>query len=157
LLLLGLIACLNSSRDAAVLAPLGSLLEGAFSDEGNQPIYVVFADPLTASVFRNLGRSGRYRIAPKEARLFCPSRDSKAMQGYHLSVRVDEIMGDSALATMQKTCAMQTYDTTQVLGNGLRFSGFGQLISTGEHILLIRVKGRWKIERVLSGFTTVPG
>jgi hypothetical protein len=157
LLLLGLIACLHSSRDAAVLAPLGSLLEGGFSDEGDQPIYVVFGDSLTASVFRNLGRSGRYRIAPKEARLFCPSRDSKAMQGYQLTVRVDKIMGDSALATIQMICVMQTYDTAQVLGNGSRFSGFGQAISTGEHILLIRVSGRWKIESVISGFTLVPG
>ena len=104
LLLFILIGCLRSSRDEAVLAPLGSLLEGGFADEGNQPVYVVFADPLTAGVFKNLGRvGGRYRVAPKDARLVCPSLDAKGMQGYQLRVSVNRITGDSAFATIQKS------------------------------------------------------
>jgi hypothetical protein len=141
LLLLTLVGCLRSSRDAAVLAPLGSQLENGFFDPGTQPLYLLFADPLTAGVFKNLKPGGRYRIAPKDARLVCPSSAAGGMQGYLLRVRVDKLWGDSALATNERMCGV---------------SGQGQIISTGEHILLVRVQGKWKVDQVISGFTLVP-
>ena len=146
------IGCLRSSRDEAVLAPLGSQLEGGFADEGDQPVYVVFADPLTAGVFRNLGRvGGRYRVAPKDARLVCPSLDAKGMQGYQLRVSVNRITGDRAFATIQKICAVQRSDTIQVKEGQIPFSTMGQYVSISENVLLMRVKGKWRFERVLSG------
>jgi len=155
LLLFIVIGCLRSSRDEAVLAPLGSQLEGGFADEGDQPVYVVFADPLTAGVFRNLGRvGGRYRVAPKDARLFCPSLDAKGMQGYQLRVSVASITGDSAFATIQKICAVQRSDTIQAKEGGIPFSTIGQLISISENVLLMRVNGKWSFERVISGNTS---
>src|SRR5258705_13117180 len=97
LLLFILIGCVRSSRDEAVLAPLGSLLDGGFADEGNQPVYVVFADPLTAGVFKNLGRvGGGYHVAPKEARLVWPSVNDRGMPGNQLRVYFDRIQGDRA-------------------------------------------------------------
>jgi hypothetical protein len=49
-------------------------------------------------------------------------------------------MGDSAIATMDRTYS----------------SGWG-LIRAGENILLVRRNGKWKIERVINGFTNVAG
>jgi hypothetical protein len=152
LLLFILIGCLRGSRDEAVLAPLSSQLEAGFADEGDQPVYVVFADPLTAGVFRNLGRPrGRYRVAPKDARLVCPSLDAKGMQGYQLRMSVSGITGDSAFATIQKICAVQLPDTTQAKEGRIRFSPMGQLVSISENVLLMRVNGKWRFDRVLSG------
>jgi hypothetical protein len=156
LLLFILIGCLRSSRDEAVLAPLGSQLEGGFADDGNQAVYVAFADPLTAGVFKNLGRvGGRYHVAPKEARLVCPSVNDRGMQGYQLRVSVDRITGDSAVATIQKICAPQRPDTTQIKEGGIRFNAMGQLISISENVLLLRVNGKWRFERVISGSTSI--
>jgi hypothetical protein len=156
LLLFILIGCLRGSRDEAVLAPLSSQLEAGFADEGDQPVYVVFADPLTAGVFRNLGRArGRYRVAPKDARLVCPSLDAKGMQGYQLRVSVSRITGDSAFATIQKICAVQQLpDTTRAKEARIPFSAMGQLVSLSENVLLMRVNGKWRFERVLSGNTS---
>jgi len=149
------IGCLRSSRDEAVLAPLGSQLEGGFADEGDQPVYVVFADPLTAGVFRNLGRvGGRYRVAPKDARLVCPSLDAKGMQGYQLRVSVNRITGDRAFATIQKICAVQLPDTTQAKEGRVAFNSMGQLVSLSANVLLMRVNGKWRFERVISGSTS---
>lgn len=160
LLVLSLTACLRSSRearDAAVLAPLASQLGTGFFDEGNQPVYVIFGDSLTAGVFRKLGRAGRYRIAPKDARLVCPSKKANGMQGGLLRVRVDQMMGDTALATMELICVMQLSDTTQAHRGGMQFAVMGNTMSMGVHILLVRVRGKWKVEKVISGFTSVLG
>jgi hypothetical protein len=137
LLLLTLAGCLRTSTDAAVLAPLSQLTPG-LSDPGDQPEYVIFGDQLTATVFKNLKRDSRYRIVSTATRLVCPSKGADGIQGYVLWVRVDKLMSDSAVATMKRTC-----------------SGSHQSISTGEHLLLVRRSGKWKLDRIIDGFTAV--
>jgi hypothetical protein len=155
LIVLILASCLHSSPDAEILAPLGSRLESGLYDEGNQPVYVVFADPLTAGVFKNLGRRGHYRIAPKDARLVCPSADARGMQGYQLRVSVEKIMGDTALAAIHRMCVVQLSDTAQTYPQGVQFGGPSQLIYMRENILLVRVKRKWKFDTIISGSTSV--
>ena len=139
LLLFALPSCLHGSREAAVLAPLASQLAHGFSDGEAQPVYLIFADRLTATVFESLKRGGRYRIAPAGAPLVCPSTAAQGMQGYQLRVRVDTRMHDSAVVTMERSCRVSS-----------------QTISTGENILLVRVSGKWRIDKVISGFTVIP-
>jgi hypothetical protein len=137
LLLLTLTGCFHNSPDAAVLAPLVALFKQQPFDQSNQPEYLVFADQLTASIFKSLRRNSRYRIIPTGKPFVCPSERPQC----HLSelhVGVNELMGDSAIATMDRTYS----------------SGRG-LIRTGEDILLVRRNGKWKIERVINGFTNV--
>src|ERR1700730_3266340 len=131
LLLLTLTGCFHSSPDAAVLAPLVALFKQQPFDQGNQPEYLVFADELTASVFKSLRRDSRYRILPTGNPFVCPSDGTQCPQPHELSVQVREMMGDSAVATMDRTYS----------------SGRG-LIRTGENILLVRRNGKWKVERV---------
>jgi hypothetical protein len=59
LLLLTLMGCFHRSPDAAVLAPLVALFKEQPFDQSNQPEYLVFADELTASVFKSLRRDSR--------------------------------------------------------------------------------------------------
>ena len=140
LLLLTLTGCFHSSPDAAVLAPLVALLTQEPFDQSNQPEYLVFADELTATVFQSLKRDARYRIIPTGKPFVCPSEGPQCPRLSELRVRVNEFMGDSAIATMDRT-----------------YNGGGGLIRTGENILLVRRNGKWKIERVLSGFSAVLG
>lgn len=57
---------------------------------------------------------------------------------YLLRVRVDKLMSDSALATMER------------ISGGSRGT-----IVTGEHILLVRRAGKWKIDKIIDGFAMV--
>jgi hypothetical protein len=130
--------CFHRPPDAAVLAPLVALFKEQPFDQSNQPVYLVFADELTARVFRSLRRDSRYRIVPTGKPFVCPS-ERPACRLSELRVGVNELMGDSAIATMDRTYS----------------SGRG-LIRTGENILLVRRNWNWKIERVLNGFEHVP-
>jgi hypothetical protein len=139
LLLFTLTGCFHSSPDAAVLAPLVALFTQEPFDQSHQPEYLVFADELTASVFKSLRRDNRYRILPTGKPFVCPSVGAQCPQPHELNVHVMEMMGDSAVATIDRT-----YYRRQTL------------IRTGENILLVRRNGEWKIERVLNGFESVP-
>jgi hypothetical protein len=137
LLFFTLASCFHSSPDAAVLAPLVAHLTQEPFDESHQPEYLVFADELTATVFKSLRRDTRYRILPTGKPFVCPSDGAKCPEPHELSVRVNELMGDSAIATMQRICSGR------------------QPIAYGEQILLARRNRKWRIERVLGGFANI--
>lgn len=137
-LLFTLAGCIHSSPDAADLAPLAAYMTHEASDESNEPLVLRFADQFTATVFRSLGRDPRYKIHTDLARLVCPSKAAEVPQGYLLRARVNQVMGDSAIATTERMCGAP--------------SG---MITTGEHYLLVRRSGKWRIETIISGFTTV--
>jgi hypothetical protein len=137
LLLLALAGCLQTSTDAAVLTPLAQLSPGG-SDHANQPQCIIFGDELTANVFRHLKRDSRYRIVSGDTRLGCYSKEGEGLQVYQLRVRVDKLMSDSALATMERTSA-----------------GSPGTKITGEHILLVRRAGKWTIDRIIDGFSMI--
>jgi hypothetical protein len=138
LLLFTLASCFHSSPDTAVLAPLVALFTQEPFDQSHQPEYLAFADELTASVFKSLRRDTRYKIVPIGKPFVCPS-DIAQCRRSELSVRVNRLMGDSAIATMQRI-----------------YPGGGrQAIAYGEHILLVRRNGKWRIERVLRGFSEI--
>jgi hypothetical protein len=144
LLLFTLTACLHSSPDAAVvLAPLANQITPESADQGNGPENLVFADSLTANVFRSLRRDARYRIIPSGTRLFCPSKAAEGPQGYLLRARVNQMMGDSAIATVERMCGAPE--------GGM----MGAMISTGVNYLLVRRSGKWKMEKPINGFSTI--
>ena len=137
LLLLPMIGCLHRSSEANLLRPLASVYSNGFPDDSVQPQYLAFADPLTASILKNLVRNGRYQIAPKGAPLFCPSEPASGNHGYLLRLIVRNMMGDSAIVAAEQMCAM-TYGT----------------ISTGVNYLLRKKAGKWKLDRPISGWTS---
>lgn len=130
--LLLLTACQRRFPDLAVLAPLASQLDREVSDQEPQLQFLIFEDPVTAAVFKNIERSAHFRIAPKGAHLLCPSNPAQGMHGYLLRVRVETLMGDSAVARISGFC--------------LRPWG---PVSTGEQVLVRRRNGKWEIGRVL--------
>jgi hypothetical protein len=138
LLLFTLAGCRHSSPDVAMLAPLAAQLAPEASDQSKEPENLVFADELTATVFKSLRQDARYRILPNSARLVCPSPAAEGLQGYALRARVNQAMGDTAIATVERIC-----------------SRVGGLLSTGEIYLLVRRNGRWRMEKIINGFSTV--
>jgi hypothetical protein len=140
LVLIALVACHHRPPEADVLAPIGLEFARGTYDEGNQPLYLLVGDPLTTSVLRDVAWSGRYRIAPKGAPLFCPSTPAQGLPGYQLSLTLDTLMGDSAVASVRRFC-----------------SKGDRVISTGEHILLVRRGGKWEIGRVINGWESMLG
>ena len=139
-LLLPMIGCLQRSSDANLLRPLASAYSNGFSDEPIQPQYLVFADPITASVLKNLARNRSYQIAPAGTGLLCPSNPAPGRHGYLLRLRVDAVMGDSAIVAAEQRCA-----------------AIHGVISTGVHYLLRKRLGKWAIDRPLDGWSTVLG
>jgi hypothetical protein len=138
LLLFTLAGCRHSSPDVAVLAALVPHLAPSVSDQSKEPENLVFADELTATVFKSLRRDAHFRILPNSARLVCPSPAAEGLQGYALRARVNQTMGDTAIATVERIC-----------------SRAGGPLSTGEIYLLVRRNGRWRMERILNGFSMV--
>jgi hypothetical protein len=64
LLLFVFAGCVREPPEAAVLAPLVAQFTQEPFDQSNQPEYLIFADKLTARVFRRLKGDPRYRIVP---------------------------------------------------------------------------------------------
>jgi hypothetical protein len=135
LLLLTLAGCVHQAPDEAVLAPLVAQFTQEPFDESNQPEYLIFADEITANVFKSLRRDSRYRILPSGKPFTCPSDASPCPQPHELSVHVRTVMGDSAIATIERTY----YKGAQP----------ARPVRASEQILLVRRKGKWKIEKVL--------
>ena len=139
LILFTLAGCIHNSPPSAVdLAPLAAYMTNEGSDQSNQPLVLAFADQFTATVFRSLGRDVRYRIDPDVTRLVCPSKAAEVPQGYLLRARVNKVMGDSAIATTERMCGAA-----------------GGAITFGENYLLVRRGGIWRVQTIISGFTTV--
>lgn len=135
LLLFTLTGCLHRSPDAAVLAPLVGYLTQDTIGQSRQPVYLIFADELTANVFKILRQDSRYRILPRGNPFVCPS-DGAQCSPYVLSVRINEMMGDSAIATLQRSYSV---------------NGGQQGITYSETILLVRRDRKWRIGKRLSG------
>lgn len=140
LLLLFLAGCFRTSPDAAVLAPLVAHFKEEPFDESYQPEYIGFADELTATVFKSLTRDPHYKIVPTGKPFVCPSDRSECRRS-ELGVRIDSLMGDSAIARIERT-----YNSEP-----------GHPIRNTEQILLVRRNGRWRIERVLGYGASVLG
>jgi len=149
LLLFALTGCLHSSPDAAVLAPLVPYLTQEPHDQSNQPEYIVFADQLTATVFESLKRDAHDRITPMGTRLVCPSNPAPGPHCYELRARVIALMGDSAIATIERTYS--TFNT------GPRQAAFGGAIRYSDNFLLLRRRGKWRVEKRLDGSIMIGG
>jgi hypothetical protein len=145
LLLLALTGCLDSSPDAAVLAPLVPYLTQEPPDQSNQPEYIVFADQLTATVFKSLKRNAHYRIIPMGTRFVCPSNPPPGPHCYELGARVIKLMGDSAIATIERTYA----------ANGPREAVWGGIIRYSDNFLLLRRGGKWRVEKPINGSSMI--
>jgi hypothetical protein len=135
LLLFTLTGCIHRSPDAAVLAPLVAYLTKDTVDQSHQPVYLVFADELTANVFKSLRQDSRYKILPAGKPFVCPS-DGAQCPPYRLRVRVYQMMGDSAIATLERSYSV---------------NGGQQGITYSETILLVRRDRKWRIGKRLSG------
>jgi hypothetical protein len=147
LLLFALTGCLHRSPDAAVLGPLVPYLTQEPSNQSNGPEYVMFADQLTATVFESLKRNAHYRIIPMGTRLVCPSNPSPGPHCYDLRARVIKLLGDSAIATIERT-----YFTS-----GPRQAGWGGTIRYSGDFLLLRRSGKWRVEKRISGSVMIAG
>jgi hypothetical protein len=139
LLLFTLAGCIhNLPPDAADLAPLAAYITHESYDQSNQPLVLSFYDEFTSTVFRSLRRDARYKFDTAVTRLVCPSKAAEVPQGYLLRARVNKVMGDSAIATTERMCGAA-----------------GGSITFGENYLLVRRRGIWRIQTIISGFTTV--
>ena len=125
---------IHRDPNAVVLSPLGQSVGDRVLGDSVQPEYIGFSDELTESVFKNLERSGRYKIAPRGTLLLCPSNPAPGQHGYVLWTHVNALAGDTALVTMRWSC-----------------SRANQSIQQSADYLLRRRNGEWQIEKALGG------
>lgn len=135
-----LIGCIHRDPNAFVLSPLGQSVGNGVLGDSVPPEYIGFSDELTESVFKNLARSGRYKIAPRGTALLCPSNSSPGLHGYVLMAQVNALAGDSALVTMSWSCSRPNQSMQQTVD-----------------YLLRRRSGEWQIEKVIGGGIGVLG
>jgi hypothetical protein len=135
LLLFTLTGCFHRSSDAAVLAPLVAYLRQDTVGQSHGPQYVLFADELTANVFKSLRDDSRYRVLKAGDPFICPSYGGQCPNRYELSAQVVQRMGDSAIATLQR----------------IRSDGGRGAVAYRETILLVRRDRTWRIEKFLYG------
>src|SRR5438034_3549966 len=152
LLVLALIGCVNRSREETILRAFTDQSSDQIFDRDAQPQYLLFSDELTASVLKNLIRSGRYRIPPKDSSLLCRGVPVAGMHGYLLSTRVGTVMGDSAIAMLIQECIRDPRKCPN--GEQLCF-GYSGVIQMETTYLLLRRNGKWRVEKPLSGSTGI--
>jgi len=118
-------------------------------DRDSQPQYLEFADQRSASLFGHLTRDDRYRIAPREATLFCPGVRREGVHGYSLSAHADTVMGDSAYATLTQDCI----GIPRSCPNGEKTCARigSDVLRTTTTYLLVRKNGKWRVARPVSG------
>jgi hypothetical protein len=150
LLLFALTGCLHRSPEAPILAPFVASLAQEPSDQTNQPDYIAFADQLTATVFESLNSNAHYRVTPMGTRLECPANAPPEPHCYLLGARVVMQMGDSAVATIQRTYQTLPPGPTQTIR-------IGGTIVYEDRYLLLRRSGKWKVEKRLDGSVMIPG
>lgn len=140
------LGCVHRSAEEAILFAFADQSANLIFDRDAQPQYLRFDDPLTASVFKNLTRSGRYRVAPEASSLLCPGVPDQGMHGYVLGARVDTAMGDSAFAHLSMTCLgdLRTCPSGAVCWGS-------QAIRITTTYLLVRRNGQWKVVKAISG------
>jgi hypothetical protein len=140
-LLLTLAGCFHHSPDEAVLAPIVAQFTQEPFDQSNQPEYLIFADELTAKVFKHLRQDPHYRIVPAEKTFICPPDATPCPHPHVLAAHIVWLAGDSAIAVIRRDYS--------------RGPAPERPVRATEQILLVRRNGRWKIEKVL-GYTLSP-
>jgi hypothetical protein len=146
-----LIGCLHRSPEEEILAAFSDQT-GELFDRDAQPQYLRFADEHVASLFKNLIRSGRYRIAPENSSLLCPETRVEGMHGYVLNARLDTVMGDSAIASFIEECVRDPRACPQ--GQVCTYYG---VVQKQTSYLLRRQNGKWKVEKALGGSIGILG
>src|SRR3954470_23693408 len=68
----GAAGCLHRSPEERILAAFEDYGGEWFQAEKPAPEYLSFRDKLSAWVFRDVMRNGRFRVAPRGEALFCP-------------------------------------------------------------------------------------
>ena len=149
LLFAAIVGCVHRSPEEEMLQAFASASGDQLFDRNSQPQYLEFADQRSASLFGHLTRDGRYRIAPREATLFCPGVRGEGVHGYSLSAKAEKVMGDSAYATLIQDCigiprSCPTGETTcAMMGSGV--------LRTTTTYLLVRKNGKWFVAKPVSG------
>ncbi len=145
LFVLPLIGCVHS-REEIILRAFSDQSGDQIFDRDAQPQYLLFSDELTASVLKNLTRSGRYRIPPKDSSLLCPGVPDAGMHGYLLSARLDTVMGDSAVARLVEDCIRDPRACPNAC------MGYSGAVRMETSYLLRRKNGKWNVVKPLAGF-----
>ena len=152
LISLCLLSCLHHSPRQSVMEAL-SVENGEWLFAGKPaPEYLGFENDASARVFSGLRHTGVYRIAPKGQPLSCPGEPGVGNHGYVLGARVNRIMGDTALATIIRTCAFVVPECPS--GAVCGRMGGGAIRYTVEY-LLGRNGGRWRVIKPIGASVTM--
>jgi hypothetical protein len=147
-----LIGCAHRSPEELILRAFSDQTGDQLFDQNAQPQYLRFADEHAAFLFKNLMRSGRYRLASENSSLLCPETPGEGMHGYLLDARVDTVMGDSAIGRLIEDCIRDPRACPQ----GQACLGHTGVVRMETSYLLVRTKGKWKVQKPLSGSYLIP-
>jgi len=148
LLSLAVAGCFHRSPELAVLAPFG---EGnpPFSDDSGHAVYVRFRDSLTAKVFKRYVQTGVAKLAPAGSTLYCSEVQGDVTHGYVIGVRADSVWGDSAFASLGRSCRrMPPTPPGEMI--------IGAFRSEETLYLMVRKNGKWQVGKVLGGSIGIP-
>jgi len=113
-----------------------------------QPKYIAFSDNRTDFIFRPIVERGDYTIAPDGSTLVCPEVPAEGMHGYMIRLDVDSVMGDSAIATLVKSCVRDPRKCP-VESDSCVALGASATVTTASYLLVKRDYG-WSVEKPLN-------
>ena len=151
--ILALSGCLHRSPEDRILAAFGEASDDWTFFVGPQPQFLRYGDKASARIFGSLTRSGQYRIAPESEPLLCPGVAEPGNHGYALGVRVNSVMGDSAIATISGACSRfvarcPAGETCLSIGDAMKYQ---------TEYLLRRTREGWRVEKALAGSIAIMG
>ena len=113
-----------------------------------QPKYIGFSDNRTEFVFKPIAERGDYELAPEGSTLICPDSPAEGMHGYMLRLDVDSVMGDSAIATLVRSCVRDPRQCP-VGSDSCVALGASATVTTTSY-LLVRRDDKWAVEKPLN-------
>ena len=138
--------CYHYPQESLLLSLRGQSGQIYFSNP--QPKYLGFDDNRTEFVFKPIVERGGYEIAPDGSTLICPGVPAEGMHGYILRLDVDSVMGDSAIATLVKSCVRDPRQCP-VGSDSCVALGSSATVTTSNY-LLVRRDDKWTVEKPLN-------
>ena len=120
-----------------------------------QPRYLGFSDDRTEFVLKKAFSDGGFEIAPDGSALICPGIPANGMHGYILRLDVDSVMGDSAIATLVKTCVSDPGRCPSGSDSCITLNSGVSVMTT--NFLLVRRAGKWTLAKPVSGGAVITG
>jgi hypothetical protein len=147
LLVLCVSGCIHRAPEDRILSAFSGTPSWSFPSDAS-PEFLAFRDERSARIFKDLTRDGKYRLSPTHEMLLCPGAAAAGNHGYVLGARLDQVRGETAVATVSQACRRFVPDC----GAGQQCISIGDVIEFDSQYLLQKTSRGWRVVKPLGHF-----